>query len=232
MSNFSSTNEESKKRWNTNADYWDNHMGEHSNYFHCNIVRPDTEAFLAIEEGDFVLDVACGNGNFSKRMAQHGAKVVAFDYSENLIAHAKKRCKDYLDQISFHVCDATNFDQLMMLGQQGPFDKAVSNMAIMDISDVKPLLKAVYAMLKHKGSFVFSTHHPCFIKPQGQYVTPCAHEGVGIHGQPVLQYYYHRSIQDLFQICFEAGFLIENFCEKTDDDKEMPVIIIVKLIKI
>lgn len=41
-------------------------MGDESNFFHCDIVRPYTEELLKIEQGDFVLDIACGNGNFSK----------------------------------------------------------------------------------------------------------------------------------------------------------------------
>jgi 2-polyprenyl-3-methyl-5-hydroxy-6-metoxy-1,4-benzoquinol methylase len=80
MSNFSNTTEESKYRWNTNADFWDNKMGDPSNFFHCNIVRPDTGKFLNVISGDLVLDIACGNGNFSKRLVENGDRVVAFDY--------------------------------------------------------------------------------------------------------------------------------------------------------
>ena len=83
------TNKESLQVWETNADYWDNKMGDNSNYFHRNLVRPNTEKLLNVKEGDFVLDIACGNGNFSQRLAQYGAKVVAFDYSTKLIEHAK-----------------------------------------------------------------------------------------------------------------------------------------------
>jgi len=64
-------------------------MGDDSNYFHCNLVRPNTEMLLNIKEGDFVLDIACGNGNFSQRLAQKGARVVAFDFSSKMIDHAK-----------------------------------------------------------------------------------------------------------------------------------------------
>jgi ubiquinone/menaquinone biosynthesis C-methylase UbiE len=151
--------------------------------------------------------------------------------SEKMIEHAIKRCTNHLDRISFNICDATDYNQLLRLKQNRPFDKAVANMAIMDISNIEPLLKAVYEMLKHNGIFVFSTHHPCFVRPQDKYITPCVYEGVAINGQPVLQYYYHRSLNDLLKVCFDAGFLLNGFCEKVDDDKEMPVIVIVKLLK-
>lgn len=68
------TNKEDLYIWETNADYWDSKMGDHSNYFHRNLVRPNTEKLLNIKEGDFVLDIACGNGNFSQRLAQNGAR--------------------------------------------------------------------------------------------------------------------------------------------------------------
>ena len=85
-------------------------MGDNSNAFHREIVRPHTEELLAIKRGDLVLDIACGNGNFSQRLAENGAQVVGFDYSERLIEHAKRRRAAYLDAISFHVCDATQYD--------------------------------------------------------------------------------------------------------------------------
>lgn len=65
-------------------------MGEYSNRFHREIIRPSTEMLLNVNDGEEILDIACGNGNFSKRMADLGAKVTAFDYSANLIEKAKK----------------------------------------------------------------------------------------------------------------------------------------------
>lgn len=232
MHNFIETTKESRSRWEANADYWDARMGNQSNFFHCNVVRPRTEQLLNIKKDDLVLDIACGNGNFSQRLVEKGAKVVAFDYSEKLIAHAKKRRSAYLHNISFQICDATNYEQILKLKQSRPFDKAVLNMAIMDISAIEPLFLAVSKILKSDGIFVFSTHHPCFVKPKGIYVTPRIHEGESIAGQPVLQYYYHRSLQDIFQVCFSTGFVIDGFFEELDDDKEHPVIIIIRLKKI
>ena len=63
------THEESLRAWETNAGFWDQRMGDESNVFHRQLVRPNTEALLNIQPGDFVLDAACGNGNFSERLA-------------------------------------------------------------------------------------------------------------------------------------------------------------------
>ena len=62
-----------------------------------------------------------------------------FDYSEKMVELAKKRQKRYADHIEFCVADATNETSLMALKRNKPFTKAVSNMAIMDITNIKPL---------------------------------------------------------------------------------------------
>jgi 2-polyprenyl-3-methyl-5-hydroxy-6-metoxy-1,4-benzoquinol methylase len=64
--------EDSLQAWEINADFWDAKMGDESNFFHRSIVRPDTETLLNIKTGDYVLDIACGNGNFSQRLAEKG----------------------------------------------------------------------------------------------------------------------------------------------------------------
>ena len=76
--------EESKKIWEENAQFWDNAMGDESNEFHREVVRPKVTELLSPNPADYILDIACGNGNYSSYLAQRGASVVAFDYSKNL----------------------------------------------------------------------------------------------------------------------------------------------------
>ena len=225
------TNKEDLYIWETNADYWDSKMGDHSNYFHRNLVRPNTEKLLNIKEGDFVLDIACGNGNFSQRLAQNGARVVAFDFSSKLIEHAKRRRADVLDRVEFVVCDATDYSQLMKLKRTEPYNKAVSNMAIMDIADIEPLFESVYDMLADDGIFVFTTHHPCFTHPEGKYLTECMHKGEALRGQPLLQNYYHRPRQNMVGLAFKLGFVLDAFLEVADDNPEIPILMTVRLCK-
>ena len=158
------THEESLEAWESNAEFWDNYMGDDSNFFHCDLVRPFTELLLDIQKGELVLDIACGNGNFSERLVQHGANVVAFDYSEKMVELVRKRRATMLSNIEFKQCDATDCDKLLALADGRKFSKAVANMAIMDISDVGPLFKALSVVMHDGGDFVFSTKHtlPCY----------------------------------------------------------------------
>lgn len=253
---------DSRERWEINAEFWDDYMGDNSNSFHREIVRPDTEKLLSIQKDDLILDIACGNGNFSKRLAELGAEVVAFDYSSKMIKRAKRRCHEYKDRISFSVLDATDYNSLVDLGKDS-FDKAVANMALMDIATIDPLLKAVYDLLKYEGLFVFSIMHPCF-QPPGtrkvyeeeeienkivakrsiqifKYIKPETYEGVGIRNQPVASRYFHRSLSDLLNICFDKGFVMDGISEPTfDRDKykdsdfewiDIPPAIIIRLKK-
>ncbi len=217
--------------WEANAKFWDEQMGDESNFFHCDIVRPKVEELLDINGNDFVLDVACGNGNFSQRMALKGARVVAFDYSPQIIELAVKRRNDVLSKVAFHVCDATNYAELMALKQDTPFTKAVANMAIMDISEITPLFKAIYELLGINGIFVFSTHHPCFTYENGDYFSSCINKGVAIEGQPMLQNYYHRSLSDILNVAFGCGFVLDGFYEVPFKGETVPIIMTVRLRK-
>ncbi len=218
--------------WEENATFWDEQMGDESNFFHCDIVRPNVEKLLDIKETDLVLDIACGNGNFSERIANKGAKVVAFDYSPKMIELAIKRRHKVLDKVKFSVCDATNYDELIKLKQEKLFNKAVANMAIMDISEISPLFNAVYDMIESGGVFVFATHHPCFTYENEDYFTNCINKGVAIDGQPSLQNYYHRTISDILNKAFIFGFVLDGFYEVPFDGEKTPIIMTVRLRKV
>ena len=169
--------EESKKIWEKNAQFWDNAMGDKSNEFHREVVRPKVTELLSPNPADYILDIACGNGNYSSYLAQRGASIVAFDYSKKMIELAKRRQSQYAKQIEFCVADATNRESILELKRNRAFTKAVSNMAIMDITDIEPLLMAVYELLEESGIFVFATQHPCFITLTEKYMTPHSYYG-------------------------------------------------------
>lgn len=52
--------EESKMIWDQNAEFWDYTMGDESNDFHRNVVRPKVTELLNPNPTDYILDIACG----------------------------------------------------------------------------------------------------------------------------------------------------------------------------
>lgn len=259
LSEWIEMNEESKVRWNENAEFWDDYMGDESNQFHREIIRPDTEKLLDVKAGQSILDIACGNGNFSRRLVELGANVVAIDYSSKMIERAKWRTK--LHKIDYKVLDATNVDSLMALGNQR-FDSAVANMALMDIADIHPLLEGLTFLLKDNGVFVFSITHPCFQSPNMRkvhevedtnghlqskdsiqifnYLTPQPFKAIGIKGQPTPHYMFHRPISYYLNLAFQYHFVLDgieepSFQKEKDTNRfdwyEIPPAIIMRLRK-
>ena len=225
-------NREAQQIWDTNAGWWDGVYGE-GNVFQRELIGPATERLLELKGSETVLDVACGNGAFARRMAAMGCYVVAFDFSEVFLQRARERTTEHVDRIEYHLMDATDEAALLRLGE-ARFDAAVATMALMDMSDVNPLMRSMARLLKPGGRFVFSVLHPCFNQDGismlaeledvgGEFVTTYSIrvrnygagtvKGIGIPGQPVAQLYFERTLSDLFGAAFAAGLVLDGLEE-------------------
>ncbi|MDR4889777.1 class I SAM-dependent methyltransferase [Fredinandcohnia sp. QZ13] len=260
MSEWKELTDESRERWEQNAEHWDDYMGEESNRFHRELIRPYTEKLLNIKAEQTILDIACGNGNFSKRLAELGAKVVAFDYSPKMTERAKIRTKEYKNQIDYKVIDATSYEQLSELGNE-KFDSAVANMALMDIADIRPLVNSLHKMLKPDGIFIFSITHPCFQPPGlrkitetedrnghvvttnsiqiSKYLTSEPYKAIGIKGQSIPHLMFHRPLSYYMNLFFESNFLLDGMEEPSFQNEtnkfewhEIPPVLILRFRKV
>ena len=232
------TGDEVRAAWETNAAWWDDYYME-GNDFHLTLIAPPTERLLDVQPGQTILDVACGNGVFSRRMAGLGASVVAFDFSSSFIECARKRTMEHADRIAYHVIDATDRDAMLALGENR-FDAAVCTMAIMDMAEIEPLAEVLPRLLVPGGRFVFSIMHPCFNNPRTRmcaehedrdgdlrtvrtikverYLTPFPAKGIGIPGQPVPQTYFHRPLRALLEPFLRHGLVVDGLDETAFTD--------------
>jgi 2-polyprenyl-3-methyl-5-hydroxy-6-metoxy-1,4-benzoquinol methylase len=224
---------ENRRIWDVNARWWDDRIGD-GNDFQTLLIEPATERLLDVVAGDTILDAACGAGRFARRMAEQGARVVAFDQSAEFIARARQRTSSNAS-IEYHVVDAANAERVVSRGARR-FAKAVCTMAIMDMPQIGPLFTLVSRVLPPGGAFVFSVTHPCFHSADIQrfaemggdeagrhvirsgvkvssYLSTSARKTEGIVGQPEPQWYFHRSINVLFGFGFEAGFVVDGIEE-------------------
>jgi len=128
--------DENRRIWDANARWWDDRIGD-GNDFQELLIEPATERLLAVAGGDVILDIACGAGRFARRMADLGARVVAFDHSARFIERAGQRTSEGVP-IEWHVLDAAKAEAIQSLGI-GRFDKAVCTMALMDMPEIPPV---------------------------------------------------------------------------------------------
>jgi len=228
-------NRETQAIWDTKAQFWDERMGAEGNLFQKVLIGPATERLLEVKPDQVVLEIACGNGVFSRRLAHLGAKVVAIDFSKKFLSLAQSRYGNKQEDIKYLLLDATDEEQLLTLGV-GHFDAGVCNMALMDMSSLGPLASALTKLLKPKSSFVFSIPHPAFNNPAGtklaleeedrvgcvsqvfyvkvsDYLEVPPSQGTGILGEPIPHYYFHRSLSSIFGTFFHRGFILDGLEE-------------------
>ncbi len=231
--NLPALTQATQQQWDEKAEFWDNMMKE-GNAFHNHLVGPTAERLLAIQPGETVLDVACGNGQFSRRLAQLGARVLATDFSAGLLERAQARTTENQEQIEYRQVDATSEAQLLALGEQR-FEAAICNMALMDMPVIDPLFNALRRLLKPRGRFVFTLMHPCFNSADtrlgleeedldgtlvetyyvkmSNYLHLPPKRGAGAPGEPNPHYYFQRPLHELFNSGFKAGFVLDGLEE-------------------
>ncbi len=230
---FPSFTHQTAATWDKLADWWDEKIGD-GNAYQDLLIEPTQNRLLAIKPGEEVLDIACGAGRFTRRMARQGATVFAFDHSRNFIERARKRTSGSDGRISYSVMSATDPASLLSLGERR-FDAAVCTMAIMDMAEITPLASTLPRLLKPGGRFVWSITHPVFNSGnarlnvededrEGRLVTTFSVRvsdyliarqvmGLGIVGQPVPQHYFHRPLAMLVNTFSDHGFALDRLEE-------------------
>jgi SAM-dependent methyltransferase len=141
-------------------------------------------------------------------MLEAGAKVVGVDGSTELLRKARQLCP----QTEFFERDLTQ--GLPAIEQR--FDRIVAHMVLMDIPEIKPLLKSVRQLLNEGGKFIFTIPHPCFFnyKSHRDETTQQMYCRVTGYLQPEVwqidsfggHRHYHRSLTDYFD-CLRANRL-------------------------
>jgi SAM-dependent methyltransferase len=141
-------------RYDSVADFYEATQGDS-----CD--DPATAALLAMT-GDVtaqrVLDLACGQGRVTRRLADMGAEVTGTDLSGAMLSKAMSA--ERLRPRSIRYVQADAGDTGWLLGEQ--FDIVTCNFGLSDIDDLDGALASVGRLLRPGGQFVFSILHPCF----------------------------------------------------------------------
>jgi SAM-dependent methyltransferase len=99
---------------------------------------------LAPQPGELILDVGCGDGALTQRIAAAGARVIGLDSSPEMVEAARAR------GIDAFVADAEAMD----LERFGQFDAVFSNAALHWMLDPDAVATGIFRALKDGGRFV------------------------------------------------------------------------------
>lgn len=99
---------------------------------------------LSPQSREFILDLGCGTGYLTNKIADSGAKVVGLDHASTMIEQAHKNYPNLI----FEVTDATN------LHFTEQFDAIFSNAVLHWIKEPEKVIAGIWRALKPGGRFV------------------------------------------------------------------------------
>jgi ubiquinone/menaquinone biosynthesis C-methylase UbiE len=145
--------------WNNVAKWYDSLLSMDGTY-QKEVILPNLIRLLEIKKGEKVLDIACGQGFFSREIAKLGGEVTGADIAPELIKFAKEKAgprENYL------VIPA---DRLAENIPANTFDKAVCVLALQNIENLNGTLHEVARILREGGKFFIVLNHPAFRNPK------------------------------------------------------------------
>src|ERR1051325_4868475 len=104
----------------------------------------DLLALLAPQPGERILDLGCGTGHLTAKIAESGAEVVGLDHSTAMIEQARQNHPG----LRFEWADAAEF------GVPEPFDAVFSNGVLHWVQRPADAAACVWRALKRGGRFV------------------------------------------------------------------------------
>lgn len=146
-----------RRSWNSAAEYWDDFIETGLDYARLNVHGPALIEACGPVKGLNVLDVGCGQGYFSRRLARLGAKVVGIDLAENMIDNARAHEQKNPLGIGYRVLDASEIGDVW---RPATFDLVTACMSLHDMPDPGRVLHACSKMLVNHGVMAFSVVHP------------------------------------------------------------------------
>jgi len=170
-------------------------------------------------KGKNVLEIGCGGAQCGIGFAKKGARVTGIDISEEQLNYAKKLAEKNEVKIKLLQGDIVTLPQIKSNSQEIVF----SSWALFYVSDLNKCFKEVYRVLKKKGIFVFSTHHPFWetLNKRSMKVKRCYFETGKCeepHGKGIFVWYRH-TISELVNALTNANFIIERV-EEPDPRKK------------
>ena len=180
--------------------------------------------------GKAVIDVGCGEGRFSRLLAELGAAVTGVDLTEPLLERA---CSLRQHGETYLLADAEDMPEV----DDGSFDLAVSYIVLVDLLDYRKAISEAYRVLRSGGRFVVCNIHPMrsahaggggWIKrgdeklfyPLDDYTNEGPREFDWLGRRFVNM---HRTISSYVSAFLEAGFTLDGIQEPVPSEEQLAV---------
>ena len=209
--------------WGEVATWYDKHLNSADTY-HEKVILPNLLRLVEPKKGEVLLDLACGQGYFTRALNVKGVKMTGVDISKELVQIAEQESTG----ITYHVASA---DKLTMIEDKS-IDKVVIVLAIQNIQHVDNVFNEVARVLKPEGTFHITMNHPAFRIPKqsswgyddtdgvqyrrvDQYIAESKSEieiHPGMKDSPKT-ISFHRPLQYYMKLLGKTGFAVDRFEE-------------------
>jgi ubiquinone/menaquinone biosynthesis C-methylase UbiE len=201
--------------WGPVAGWYDDYLKDEDTY-QAQVIAPNLMRVLNLQKDERVLDLACGQGYFTREAKKFADTVIGADISKELVSKARAQTPG----TTFYAAPASK----LSFAKDHEFDAVLCVLALQNMEDLSPVFKEVKRVLKPGGRFVFVLNHPAFRvlkrsswgfdeEAKAQYrrvdgYLSAAKVSIDMHpGKKAAKetISYHRSLQDFFKALAGAG---------------------------
>ena len=169
--------------------------------------EPLVEELLGDVRGLEILDLGCGTGRHSIRMAAAGARVTAVDFSSGMLEQAREKAGS--SDIRFQAHDLS---QPLPFPEKS-FDRVLCALVVDHIEDLDRLFSEMHRVCRPAGYVVVSGMHPAMMLRgvQARFRLPET-------DRKILVASYPHALSDYVMAAARAGFAFDHFSEHVVDE--------------
>jgi len=153
-----------KTSWGKVAGWYSDLLEKEEGTYQKELILPNLVRLMDIKKDNVVLDLACGQGFFSREFLKAGAKVVGVDVAQELTYLASEITKKEMPEANakFVTSPADNLGFI----KENSIDKIVIVLAIQNIENVAGVFKECQRVLRLGGKLFLVLNHPAFRIPK------------------------------------------------------------------
>ena len=176
--------------------------------------RPAMLDLVGDVTGREVLDIGCGAGPLTERLAQRGARVSGFDSSAEMIDIARKRLDDKVDLQVADLAEPLPYDD-------DSFDVACASLVFHYLADWVDALTEIRRVLRPGGRLVASVNHPLLfaLMEQRYFGIEKYEETHSFAGREATLTMWHHTLDDISQAIVRSGLRLVSLHEPAVADE-------------